>query len=675
MAALSETRSSSIPLAGALARPAILLGAMVAVSTVTRTVVAWQHSVPRYLPDEYVYASLGRSIAHGNLRVNGVTALFPAIIAPLLAAPLWAAFPLETAYHLIQAENALFASLTAVPVYLLARRVGLGSGLSLLCGAYALVTPTLVMLAFNLTDFAAYPLVLTAILFAQRALERPTRRDQLLFLCFTGAATLTRTEYVILVPAYAVAAFAIERRRAVRLHWIALAAVVPGVVALVVALTGYFSGARIPIESADFSQVGLQAFLLTLVAGVVIVPGAVVGLWRPPDRRTLAFAWIATTFAVLLIIEIGLFSVTTPSKFRERYLFAIVPLFAIAFGVYLKRGMPYRWGVFILSAVLAVAAARIPVSAYSTGAANYDGQTLIAIEWLQRKAGAASASFVVAGLLTLGGIWATLGALWKRSLLALPAAMALAIAFTVVATRDDLRATRLVRTGLPPDLQWVDRTARHPFAAIGTPLSSARQLLELLYWNPDVSRYLVLDDANIPVSYAGPAIGPGLSGRLHDARGYFLFDANGTQATFTNARFVKAQNHYQLWHSTETPQLRTLVEGMWPNGWLIAGGRIRAWPETKASGKSVRLSFDVGVPKKWPGYSILKLNGKRWNLVPGKPMHVVCESRGIVNVLYSSPSTVFDEHNNVVSVRLTNLRAVDVPPSAASGRRASCRSA
>lgn len=654
----------------------VVLGAMIAASTVTRAAVAWHHSVPRYFPDEYVYASLGRSIAHGHLQVNGVTALFPALVSPALTAPLWAAFPLNTAYHLIQAENALFASLAAIPVYLLARRLGLSAGFSLLCALYTLLTPTLVMVALNLTDFAAYPLVLTAILFGQRSLENPTRANQLLFLGLAGLTTLTRTEYFVLVPAYAVAAFALDRRRALRRHLLAFAAVIPGAVAIVVALTGYFRGGahHLLIGPTALGQIALQAFLLTLVAGVVIVPGAVVGLWRPSDRRTAAFAWMAAAFTAFLLVEIGAFSVTTDAKFRERYLFAIAPLLAIAFGIYLKRRCPHRWSVFILSVALAIAAARVPVSSYSTGAARFDSQTLIAIEWLQDRTIAASASLVVAGIFTIGALWATAGALRARILtLALPAAVALTATFTVVATHQDLRATSTVRHDLPADPVWVSRAAKGSFTAIGTPLSSATSLLELLYWNPDVRRYLVLDDADIPVPYAGPEVLPGHDGGLRGASGYFLFDANGTQATFANARLLKSRMNYQLWHSRSTPRLRTLVEGIWANGWLIAGGRIRAWPLKPSIASEVHLTFDLGVPANWPGYSTLSLNGKRVKLLPGKRAHIVCTGRGIVNVRYLSQSTVFDQNNTPISVELTHLRARDSAPRAGSKGSTSCR--
>jgi hypothetical protein len=44
-------------------RAPYLLAALVATSFVARTAVGWLRSVPALFPDEYIYSSIGRSIA------------------------------------------------------------------------------------------------------------------------------------------------------------------------------------------------------------------------------------------------------------------------------------------------------------------------------------------------------------------------------------------------------------------------------------------------------------------------------------------------------------------------------------------------------------------------------------------------------------------------------------
>ena len=71
-------------------------------SALVRSLLALRHHVTSYWPDEWIYAGLSRSIAHGHLTIHGDPAHFPAILQPLLAAPLWRFFSTETAYQLIQ---------------------------------------------------------------------------------------------------------------------------------------------------------------------------------------------------------------------------------------------------------------------------------------------------------------------------------------------------------------------------------------------------------------------------------------------------------------------------------------------------------------------------------------------------------------------------------------------
>jgi len=660
----------------ALTRPSALLTALIVASTAIRSLVALHHSIPRYFPDELVYTALGRSIAHGHLIIYGKHALFPALIEPILAAPLWGFFPLETAYHLVQVENAIIASLTAIPVYLLSRRLAIASGVSLLCSVYALVTPSLSLTPFTLTDFVGYASVLAAILYAQQSLERPTRRNQAVFVCAAGLATLARTQYFVLVPAYVAAAVLLDRRTMLRRHWIALAAAVPAGVALLVAGTGYFSPTvhHTPLGVRDFGQVGLQFFLMTFVAGIVIVPGAIAALWRPPDRATASFAALTAIYTIILVVEVGVFSADSNDKFRERYLFSIAPLLAISFATYLRRRAPHRWAVFVISVLLAIAAARVPVSAYSTGAARFDSETLIALEWLQKHTAVSSTAFIAAALLTAGGAWATIAALRGGGRLLLPFAIVLALATTIAAAHEDLVSTTHVRARLPRDLEWIDHAARgRPVTAVTTALSDPSTLLLQLYWNPSVKRLLLLDDAYIPVRYSGPRLAPTKSGQLRGSAGLFAFDNEGSQATFWNAQLVESHDPIQLWQTTGGPaRFRTLAEGMWSDGWLVTGGRIRGWRSDSRANGAVRLSFTASVPRDWPGAPILFLNGKRWVLSPGHPAKFVCVGRQAADVTYHTPSTITDQTGRPISIHLSRLEAADASGDSTSSRRTTC---
>ena len=280
-----------------------------------------RHSTSRYFPDEYIYTALSRSIAHGSLTIRGQSAHFPALLEPLLAAPLWGLFSTETAYRLVQTENALAASLAAIPIYMIARDLKLSRGYAYLCCLYALVIPMLVMIPFTISDFVAYPLALAAIAASVKAIDRPSPKRQLVFLAFASLATLARVEYFVLVPAYLIAAFAIERRTFFRIQRTAIIALLPVAAGVVVAATGFYSDApSAAFHPAVLTWIPLQAFLLSLVAGVFMVPGAVAGLIRPGAGPRLAFALMTSLTAILLLVQASVFAASV-GYFKERYLF------------------------------------------------------------------------------------------------------------------------------------------------------------------------------------------------------------------------------------------------------------------------------------------------------------------------------------------------------------------
>ena len=84
---------------------------------------------PYYLPDEYIYPSLARSLAEsGRPLIRGAGVHFPALLDPIVTAPVWLVTndPV-TAFRLTQGIHAVLFSLAAIPAYLLCRRLGLAT--------------------------------------------------------------------------------------------------------------------------------------------------------------------------------------------------------------------------------------------------------------------------------------------------------------------------------------------------------------------------------------------------------------------------------------------------------------------------------------------------------------------------------------------------------------------
>src|SRR3954468_12951290 len=68
----------------------VWLAGIMAASFGGRLIAAAGRGTPYYLPDEYIYPSLARSLAeHGRPLIRGAGVHFPALLEPVLTAPVW----------------------------------------------------------------------------------------------------------------------------------------------------------------------------------------------------------------------------------------------------------------------------------------------------------------------------------------------------------------------------------------------------------------------------------------------------------------------------------------------------------------------------------------------------------------------------------------------------------
>jgi hypothetical protein len=202
-----------MPLTRTAALPRIatrwIVGAVVLVSAVLQTALAWRRATPGYFPDEYMYAELGRSLLEtGSPLVRGEQAAFVSLLYPVLTAPAWLWDDAESAYRTIQAFNAVAMSLAAVPAYLLARRLGAGARLSVGAAVLVVAAPELVYAGSVMAEAVAYPLAIAVAWAALRAVERPSVGAQALVLVLGGAAATARIQLAVLPLCYVLAVVA-----------------------------------------------------------------------------------------------------------------------------------------------------------------------------------------------------------------------------------------------------------------------------------------------------------------------------------------------------------------------------------------------------------------------------------------------------------------------------------
>jgi hypothetical protein len=597
----------------------ILLAGIVAASFGFRVLISLAHAVPVYFPDEYIYGTLARSIAEsGRPLVRGGAAHFPALLEPLLAAPFWLPGDPALAYRLTQAENALFISLAAVPVFLLARRLGLGKWLSLAAGALAVTSPGLFFTSFVFSDPVAYPLVLSAACAGVYAMAEPTRRAQILFAAFSGLAAFARIQYVIVPVAFLAATLFVEHgsvRRLVTRFRVTVALLTLPACALVVVgparVLGYYHGVvdQQVQPRALVHWLGVDLMLLAYSAGWVLVPGALLGLWlglRSSSRAERGFAALTVTLSACVLFEAALYASNGSGRYQERYLIALVPLAAPAFGLWIRHGLPFRKALVLIAASLLALSASVPLVGYTLGLEKQDSPFLLAVFRAEKALGADGGSALVA-VLAAALCLISAAVAWRPRLaaaLTLGLAGLSGLAVSTAAYSVDLRNAREIRVShLPVDRQWIDHSGLGDVALVLTPGSSANRALEQAFWNRSVKSFLLLPGAAPADVFGVKQVRVDRAGELlvggKPVRGPLAVDNYSVTAQLSGATRVARGGAFELWRPAGSARLSLLALGRYDDGWLAAKGQLVVWPDEQGRTRGtlrLRVSLLQGAP-------------------------------------------------------------------------------
>ena len=579
----------------------VWLAGIVVASFGGRLFAAAARLAPYYLPDEYIYPTLARSLAeHGRPLIRGVGVHFPALLDPILTAPVWLVTddPV-TAFRLTQGIHAVFFSLAAIPAYLLCRRLELPSWIAIAVAALAVAVPDGVYASTMLADPLAYPLVLAAVYAGVCMVTDPTRRMQLAFAAFSALAVLARVQYVVVPLAVLGAELVADRGRilrSLRRVWLAVTllvvppAVLFGTLGSDRVLGVYAHGDHAFHAGSILHWTGREAMLLAYSGGWVIVPGALAGLLvallRPRRRAELAFAVTAVLLAGALLFEAAQIADTDSQRFQERYLFSLVPLLGAAFGVYVRRGLPGRIPVGLISAALLLLAARVPLSGYAAAHNKDDSPTLWAVLRLEGLTSVGNGSLAVALVAALlSGVAALVAFRKMPAALALVAAIGAAVALSAGASSFDQRTSRGMRDTLPRDIRWVDHARLGPVDLLAPPGARKEQSWQQLFWNTSLTRLLLLGSPPID-HFAAEPVSVARDGRLlvdgHTDRRPMLVQTYASTVELTGVKRIRREPIFDLYRPAGTPRLRLLAAGRFADGWLAPRGAITVW--TKSGG-------------------------------------------------------------------------------------------
>jgi hypothetical protein len=577
----------------------IWLAGIIVASFGGRIFAAAARLTPYYLPDEYIYPSLARSLAeHGRPLIRGAAVHFPALLDPIVTAPVWLVTndPV-TAFRLTQGLHAAFFSLAAIPAYLLCRRLDLSQGTGIVVAALAVAVPDGIYASTMLADPLAYPLVLAAVYAGISVVAQPTLRLQLAFAVFSALAIAARVQYVIVPLAVLGAELAADRGnvfRSVRRLWLALGLlIVPplvlfGTLGTHRVLGVYAKGDHALHLGSMLRWVGLEAMLLTYSGGWVIVPGALaglaLGLFRARRRAEVAFAVSTVLLAVGLLLEAAQIADTDSQRFQERYLFTLVPLLAVAFGLYVRRGLPLRVPVGLVSAGLLLLAARVPLSGYAAAHNKDDSPTLWAVLWVESKISVGNGALAFALVAAVLSVLAALVAFRRvPAVLALVAAAAAACALSAGASSFDTRTSRSLRNTLPHDVRWVDHARLGAVDLVAPPGARREQSWQQLFWNTSVQRLLLLGSPPID-QFAAKRVRIARDGRLLvDGRADhrpLLVQTYASTVQLTGVERVRRELVFDLYRPVGTPRLRLLAAGRFSDRWLAPRGAITVWTKT-----------------------------------------------------------------------------------------------
>jgi hypothetical protein len=485
----------------------VLLSALAYYAVGRRIVAPW------ILTDEFVYSEAAKSFANsGELLIRDQTWQQPGPIYPVLISPAWALFKsMPDAYAAAKAINALLISLTAVPAYLLGRRV-LSRPLALAGALLSAAIPSMLYSGTLMTENAFYPLFVGSLVALVLALERPTLPRSFLLLGLFILTFVTRAQAVALLPAIVTAPvlLVLIRRqgwRTLRAYWpiYAVTALVFVPAALVQLargrpLTGLFGRySVVGNESYPFAAV-LKWFVyhvceLDLFVGVLPFAALIllVLLARRLTERQQAFtaAAVAVSFWLVLVVAAVAQTYTTyVSRVEERNMFYLAPLFLIALLVCIERGL-LRPGWFVAAAAAIAAALPIVLPLQWMLNVSIVSDTLALIPWwrLDLHLGSSGLTRLLLALACLGA-----GALFlllpRRFQLVLPG---LVLVYLVVVTAFSAREWHQNSVGAlstvgRPDPDWIDRAVPSgaQVAFLYTAQEGPTTVWETEFWNRSV---------------------------------------------------------------------------------------------------------------------------------------------------------------------------------------------
>jgi hypothetical protein len=677
---VAERLPASIPVGILRVRVWHMLLGLWAVATAYHFAQSLGHVTPSIFTDELLYQKLSQSLAAGDgLTVRGSHVIFPAFLPALVQAPAWLVQDIPIAYGLVKALNAAVMTSAVFPAYWLARQLVRDSSAILAAGLVA-ASPALVYHSYLGSEALAYPVFFFAVAVMIREFGAPSFARGLGVIGVSLLAVTTRAQFAALPLAYCLSVGFLGRRQ-LRAHAVAVAGLLAlgfaGAIAGARALGPYAGAALFDYDPRSVVRwLGVVTMLLPWAAGLIVVPGGLMGLGcaitRPRAPAERAFGLLAVTVGAATLLEVALVSAADAETVLERYAIYLPPLIAIGFLSYAERGAPGRRIHAALALAIGFGAVLVPLGSFTVVRFTYSSPTLSIYGELATRIGQANATCVFAGAALCAGVVAAAVPLRGRApgMLAAGAAAVLALASTA-AYASDHATTRSISQyyGASPS-DWLDRTSLGHADYLELRGGSPEYGWNVEVWNRSFGRLIRLGTKAPRVDAFADSEGlvadDGLL--LVDGRplhaGILVVNSVGTAIGLKGKVVARPRPGISAVRLPDRAHVRWLGEGIYPDGWVSAEVRYRVWPSRPARTGAYRLRLEL--PSGRHGRTIrLAVRGGRsrlFHLHAGQSVGVVLRTSGypIPELRMTTDRTDFDSKSaaggRLVAVRVTGLR-------------------
>jgi len=650
-----------------LARPwlgltAIVVGASALLAVGTLQVREWVVQT-----DEMLYVKLARHMGTTGSplpTLHGEHVGFLGVVYPIVLAPFYGGLDNVSAFTAAHAVNAVLFASAAIPAFLLARRL-VAPGWALLVALLAISMPWAVNAAFVMSEAAAYPVFLWAVLACHVCIAEPSDRADVVAAVALALAFFTRPQFLFLAAVLPPAAMiAVGPRATLRQHRLLAIAYAVGAL-LVVVLAALGQAHRL---LGDYGVTATQGSLLPAIAwksaaihvdvlavGLGIVPLLLGGGWaysalRGGSIRLRAFAAITALAVPLLALETGSYDVRFggPDVIRDRYLFYLAPLLLLATVVCLLQE---RLPLVGIAAVTVVFAATAVFADFAPVAGLWvDSPQSVLNDLIHDQSGGLPAGvFVALCGVVLGLICLSLALVPRRAALLGVAVVVLCFGGAVAGYAFDRLLTTNTPLGVPSTgksrvRDWIDHVvpSGNAVALLAYPVSrdwgqSAIQWWDVEFWNNRARRAFVVPDGTytytpFPSSVLRLDFASGRFGGTDDAPPYVLTAPNDSR--FGLAGRQTAANVGLLLRDVDRPyRAQWATRGLDSDGWTrpgrAAGIRLYADPGHPTEAATVTALLDAPSEAGAPVH--YRLGTKSGTIAPGtraQPAQAVCIPAG-----------------------------------------------